>query len=108
MIVTSERVEYGCNLTSCDNIVQDVHLLAWFDRILLHLEVIRSVFLLEAFRLAPSWELSLLANGHERSAVLIGDGWREQEASALQSDDDVGFLWVILVDIVGDIVEKEL
>lgn len=69
--------------TSSDNVIYDEDLLAWLDGALLHLEVVGTVFLGVFGGDTGSWQLALLANGHEASIQSEGQAGTEEETAGV-------------------------
>lgn len=82
-------------LTCRDNIIHNQDLLSGLDGVLLHLEIIRAIFLLISCGHTGTRQLALLANSNEARVELQGQRRTEQEASGIQADNDIGLDLVI-------------
>lgn len=83
--------------TSSDNVINDEDLLAGLDRIGLHLEEILAILLFVSLSLTRTGELALLAHGDEAGTQAQCQARTHQEATGLETDNDIG----LLVTVVG-------
>lgn len=89
-VVIATLGAWTCQHTSCNDIVNNQHLLSALDGIGLHLEEITSILLLVFGRLARTWQLAPLAHRYKARAQPQRQTGSKQEPARIEPDNYIG------------------